>query len=51
MGDFYLQGGNVDVYVPGVGFDEDIYLKEYSESGANTFVEPLQMGLWAELVM
>ena len=43
MGDFYLQGGSVDVYVPGVGFDEDIYLKEYSESGANTFVDPLKM--------
>ena len=41
MGDFYLQGGSTDVFVPGVGFDEDAYVYELEQQGVNTFNEPI----------
>jgi len=41
MGDFYLQGGDVDVFAPGIGFDETGYLYEESLTGRNTFFDPI----------
>ncbi|HHO50532.1 MAG TPA: hypothetical protein ENK18_06565 [Deltaproteobacteria bacterium] len=42
LGDFYLSGGSVDVFAPGIGFDEDGAVFESMERGENTFVEPFQ---------
>jgi len=42
FGDFFLQGGDVDVFAPGIGFDEDGAVYDYSSTGNNTFVEPFQ---------
>lgn len=41
FGDFYLQGGSVDVFTPGLGFDEDsaVY-KAMVLEGKNTFLDP-----------
>ncbi len=43
FGDFYLQGGDVDLFAPGIGFDEDGAVYEWSLDGRNTFAEPVQM--------
>lgn len=43
LGDFFLQGGSVDVFVPGVGFDEDGLLAEADLAGRNPFLEPFQL--------
>jgi hypothetical protein len=40
-GDFTLFGGAVDVFVPGVGFDEATYVNELTKQGVNTFVDPI----------
>ncbi|MCO4743579.1 MAG: CehA/McbA family metallohydrolase [Proteobacteria bacterium] len=40
IGDFYLQGGSIDVFAPGDGFDEDGLVFEAFEAGQNTFQEP-----------
>ncbi len=42
LGDFYLQGGSVDVFAPGIGFDEDGAVFESMQRGENTFIEPFQ---------
>ncbi len=42
MGDFYLQGGSVDVFAPGIGFDEDGAVYESQQRGENTFIDPFQ---------
>jgi len=42
MGDFYLSGGNLDVFAPTIGFDEDGAVFEVTASGSNIFVEPFQ---------
>ncbi len=42
FGDFYLQGGSVDVFAPGMGFDEDRAVDEVRTAGVNTFQEPFQ---------
>jgi hypothetical protein len=42
IGDFYLQGGSVDVFAPGIGFDEDGAVFRSMEAGENTFVDPFQ---------
>lgn len=42
LGDFYLQGGSVDVFAPGIGFDEDGAVFESMEAGENTFLDPFQ---------
>jgi hypothetical protein len=41
LGDMFLPGGSVDVFVPGVGFDEEKYVQELTESGVNTFADPI----------
>lgn len=43
FGDFYLQGGSIDVFAPGLGFDEDRAVYDRVEAGQNTFELPLQM--------
>ncbi len=43
FGDFYLQGGSVDVFTPGVGFDEDGYVAELDAQGINTFETPIEV--------
>ncbi len=42
IGDFFLQGGAVDVFAPDMGFDEDgeVYLAE--QAGLNTITDPFQ---------
>jgi hypothetical protein len=40
-GDFTLFGGAVDVFVPGVGFDEASYVNDLMKDGVNTFVTPI----------
>jgi hypothetical protein len=42
LGDFYLQGGSVDVFAPGIGFDEDGAVFESMQRGDNTFLDPFQ---------
>ncbi len=41
MGDFFLPGGSVDVFAPGVGFDEGLAVLEAHEAGRNMFLDPL----------
>lgn len=40
IGDFYLQGGSIDVFAPGDGFDEDRVVFDAFEADQNTFQEP-----------
>jgi hypothetical protein len=42
FGDFYLQGGGVDVFAPGIGFDEDKAVADAVAGGQNTFNEPFR---------
>ncbi len=42
MGDFYLQGGAVDVFAPGIGFDEDGAVYRATLAGQNLFQDPFQ---------
>ncbi|MBA2321634.1 MAG: hypothetical protein H0V89_10810 [Deltaproteobacteria bacterium] len=41
-GDFYLQGGSVDVFAPGIGFDEDGAVYRVMQEQGNTFLEPFR---------
>ena len=42
FGDFYLQGGSIDVFAPGIGFDEDRAVYEADSRGQNTFQNPFK---------
>ncbi|MFT5455026.1 MAG: hypothetical protein ACI9K2_001504, partial [Myxococcota bacterium] len=42
LGEFYLSGGNVDVFAPGIGFDEDGAVFESMAAGENTFQTPFE---------
>jgi hypothetical protein len=42
LGDFYLSGGSVDVFAPGIGFDEDGAVFQRMKAGDNTFLEPFE---------
>lgn len=42
FGDFFLQGGSVDVFAPGGGFDEDRLVADAVNDGKNTFNSPFQ---------
>lgn len=42
LGDFYLSGGSVDVFGPGMGFDEDGAVFEAMQRGENTFTDPFR---------
>jgi len=41
-GDFFLPGGSLDVFAPGIGFDEDGAVFEANESGRNIFADPFE---------
>lgn len=41
-GDFFLSGGSVDVFAPGIGFDEDGAVFRANEAGLNIFSQPLE---------
>ena len=41
-GDFYLSGGSMNVFAPGIGFDEDGAVSDANLEGKNTFVFPFQ---------
>ena len=43
FGDFYLQGGDVDLFLPGLGFDEKKVVYEAELEGRNTFHDPVQV--------
>lgn len=47
FGDFYLQGGHVDVFAPGIGFDEEGYVNDLAEAGVNTFRDPIAVDFLA----
>ena len=47
MGDFFLQGGSIDVFAPGIGFDEDGAVYESMQRGENTFLDPFQFAFLA----
>ncbi len=40
MGDFYLQGGAIDVFAPRMGFDENGAVFDANQLGKNTITEP-----------
>ena len=40
-GDFYLQGGSLNVFTPSIGFDENGHVFDLNNDGINTFVEPI----------
>jgi len=42
MGDFFLSGGNLDVFAPGIGFDDDGAVYRANEEGLNIFAEPFR---------
>ncbi len=42
FGDFYLQGGSIDVFAPGGGFDEDQLVADAVAEGKNTFQSPFK---------
>lgn len=41
FGDFYLQGGSIDVFAADIGFDEEGYVYERTLEGGNTFTDPI----------
>lgn len=43
FGDFYLQGGSVNVFAPGLGFWEDGAVYEARDAGLNTFTSPFEL--------
>lgn len=47
FGEFYLQGGSIDVFAPGMGFDEDTEVFEAVKAGQNTFLAPFQFDFLA----
>ncbi len=40
IGDFFLAGGDLDVFVPGIGFDEEIASNEAFLAGRNSVIDP-----------
>ena len=41
FGDFYLQGGSLNVFTPGIGFDETGHVHELNLAEVNTFTAPI----------
>ncbi len=41
-GDFFLSGGSLSVFAPGMGFDEDGLVARAGEEGINSFSEPFR---------
>ncbi|MEC8379263.1 MAG: hypothetical protein VXZ96_03025, partial [Myxococcota bacterium] len=42
FGDFYLQGGSLNVFTPNIGFDEKGYVFELNQDNINTFSSPIE---------
>ncbi|MBN2799842.1 MAG: CehA/McbA family metallohydrolase [Deltaproteobacteria bacterium] len=42
LGEFYLSGGSVDMFAPGLGFDEDSDVYDAWKEERNTFSDPFQ---------
>lgn len=40
MGDFFFAGGDVDIFVPGIGFDEGIHVNQFFLDGNNSISDP-----------
>ena len=43
FGDFFFAGGNVDIFLPGIGFQEDHAVVEMMNAGINPFVDPFDL--------
>ena len=43
FGDFFFAGGNVDVFLPGIGFQEDRAVIEMMVDGTNPFIHPFDL--------
>jgi hypothetical protein len=43
FGDFFFAGGNVDIFLPGIGFQEDHAVVNAMNSGVNPFVDPFDL--------
>ncbi len=43
LGDLYLSGGSLDVFAPGIGFDEDLAVQEANAAGQNLFLDPFEV--------
>ncbi len=43
VGDLYLSGGSLDVFAPGIGFDEDLAVQEANGAGQNLFLDPFEV--------
>ena len=43
VGDLFLSGGSLDVFAPGIGFDEDLAVQEANASGQNLFLDPFEV--------
>ena len=43
VGDLYLSGGSLDVFAPGIGFDEDLAVQEANAAGQNLFLDPFEV--------
>jgi len=43
FGDFFLQGGDMDVFAPGIGFDENGAVDQAVLDGKNTFLSPFEL--------
>jgi hypothetical protein len=41
-GDFFLAGGSLDVFAPGIGFDEDGAVTKAAAAGRNSFLDPFE---------
>ena len=46
-GDFYLSGGSLNVFAPGIGFDENGAVRRAQLDGKNTFSSPFQFSFVA----
>jgi hypothetical protein len=43
VGDLFLSGGSLDVFAPGIGFDEDLAVQEANAAGQNLFLDPFEV--------
>jgi len=46
-GDFYLQGGSLNVFTPNIGFDEGGHIDELNREQVNTFTTPIPVDFLA----
>lgn len=46
-GDFYLQGGSLNVFTPDIGFDEGGHIDDLNRAQVNTFTDPIPVDFLA----